>query len=35
MKQINFIFTKNGFHIDETKEEKEIVTRFMKLKKHD
>ena len=21
MKQINFIFTKNGFHIDETKEE--------------
>ena len=21
MKQINFIFTKNGFHLDETKEE--------------
>ena len=24
MKQINFIFTKNGFHIDETKEENTV-----------
>ena len=34
MKQINFIFTKNGFHIDETKEENTSKWISMSIEEH-